>query len=272
MHAISRTLPLLNRHDAMSPLASVSVGEADKQLEKLAASIRSPDQEVECHLLHQRPSVSVLKVAAWECSGLIVLGTRGRGGVRHLLLGSTADRVTEQASCAGLTVGPDAKKVTSLPRRILIATDFSIEADAAAIAAQEICRASERDVEILLLSVLHTPSGIEKDASTSQMWRQYLEECRALLKERLVFFSDTFGLEGSSSLVLLREGIPAAEIVRVADQEEVDLIAMGGRGSFTAGRRFLGSVAKRVIQTASCPVLTAPSLLSKRMRSEVDFM
>jgi len=70
-----------------------------------------------------------------------------------------------------------------------------------------------------------------------------------------------------SARELLLEGIPATEIVRVANQEETDIIAMGGRGSFAAGQEFLGSVAKRVIQTAPCPVLTVPSLLSRRMRS-----
>jgi len=269
VHAVSRTLPFLNRHEARSPLAEISIGESREGLSRLADQIRSPDQEVECHLLHDRPSVSILKVADWTFSGLIVLGTRGVGGVEQLMLGSTAERVAERASCPVLTVGPQSAKATSLPRRILVATDFSIEADAAAIACQEIFRASEIGAEILLLSVLHTPVGLELDVNVSKMWQEYVGECRALLKERLEVLCRTFGSGTTGAQALLREGIPAAAIVRVAKQENVDLIAIGSRGSFAARRGFLGSVSKRVIQTAPCPVLTVPSLFSKRIRDAV---
>lgn len=269
VHAVSRTLPMLNRHDVLSPLAEASIGKADLHLEEIASSIRSPDQPVQCHLLHDRPSVSILKVADWERAGLIVMGTRGEGGVEHLQLGSTTERVTEGAACPVLSVGPASKAADTLPNRILIATDFSIEADAAAIAAQEIFRVHERDVSVLLLSILHTPPGLQTDLATSRLWAEYVVECRALLKERLAVLAGTFGLQDASARELLREGIPAAEIVRVANQEEVEVIAIGRRGSFAAGREFLGSVAKRVIQTARGPVLTVPSLFSKRMRGLV---
>jgi nucleotide-binding universal stress UspA family protein len=267
VHAVSRTLPLLSRQDALSPLAEISIGESERRLTKLAERIRSPDQAVETHLLHNRPSVSILKVADWERAGLIVLGTRGLGGVDHLMIGSTAERVSEQANCPVLNVGPRSKETTSLPRRILIATDFSIESDAAAIAAQEICGAGNRDIEILLVTILNTPSGLEKSAVVGRWWLEYVGECRALLREKLAVLSGTFGSEIISAQSVLREGTPATEIARIAIEEEVDLIAMGSRGSFAAGRGFLGSVSKRVIQLARCPVLTVPSLLSKRMRT-----
>ena len=266
VHAVSRTLPWVSRHDALSPLAEVSIGEAAIRLEELADSIGSPDQPVQCHLLHDRPSVSILKVADWESAGLIVIGTRGQGGVDRLMLGSTTERVAEGATCPVLSVGPSTKMGSSLPRRILVATDFSIEADAAAIAAQEIFHSRQRSCETWLLSVLHTPEGLEKDIATSRLWWEYVAECRVLLKERLALLSSTFDLDPVLNRVMLREGLPAAEIVRVASQEDLELIALGSRGTYAAGKRFLGSVSKRVLQTSPCPVLTVPSLLSKRMR------
>lgn len=269
VHAVSRTLPLLSLPGEISPLAEASISAADHRLEALAESIRSVDQGVRSHLLYNRPSVSILKVADWERADLVVLGTRGLGGVHQLMLGSTAERVAESAACPVLTVGPAAGLATALPRRVLIATDFSIEADAAAIAVQEICCVGGWQIEILLLSVLNPPESLERDAALRRLWWEYVGECRALLDDRLAVLSTTFGPEISSAQALLREGTPATQIVRVANQEEVDLIAMGSRGSFAAGRGFLGSVSKRVIQTARTPVLTVPSLLSKRMRNKV---
>jgi nucleotide-binding universal stress UspA family protein len=40
----------------------------------------------------------------------IVMGTHGRTGLSHLILGSTAEKVVRKASCAVLTVGPRVKK------------------------------------------------------------------------------------------------------------------------------------------------------------------
>ena len=39
---------------------------------------------------------------------LIVIGTRGHTGLKHLLLGSIAERVVQKAPCAVLTVKPEA--------------------------------------------------------------------------------------------------------------------------------------------------------------------
>jgi hypothetical protein len=111
----------------------------------------------------------------------------------------------------------------------------------------------------LLLTVLHTPDGLEKKAEISAMWRSYVAECRMLLGERLNSQKASIDSAGVRVQALVREGIPAEEIVRVAQQEEVELIAMGSRGAFAASRAFLGSVSKRVMQTAHCPILTVPS-------------
>ena len=54
----------------------------------------------------------------------------------------------------------------------------------------------------------------------------------------------------------LRRGDPAAEILRVAKEENVDLIVLTthGRGGIT--RLLMGSVAEHVIRKSSCPVIS----------------
>lgn len=52
-------------------------------------------------------------------------------------------------------------------------------------------------------------------------------------------------------------GVIANEIVRVANERQVDQIAMGTRGMGAISSVFLGSVAQRVIHQASMPVLLA---------------
>ena len=56
--------------------------------------------------------------------------------------------------------------------------------------------------------------------------------------------------------VLLRNGEPAAEIVRTGRATKADLIVTGTHGRRGLPRLFLGSVAQRVAASASCPVVT----------------
>jgi nucleotide-binding universal stress UspA family protein len=51
-------------------------------------------------------------------------------------------------------------------------------------------------------------------------------------------------------------GDPAAEIVRVADDEHVDMIVLGSHGRSGLRRLLMGSVAEVVVRKAPCPVLT----------------
>ncbi len=54
----------------------------------------------------------------------------------------------------------------------------------------------------------------------------------------------------------LMRGAPATEIVRLADEEGVELIVLGTHGRTGLMRLLLGSVAESVVRKASCPVLT----------------
>jgi universal stress protein A len=58
-----------------------------------------------------KPAEEILCVAGEEAMDLILMGTHGRTGVRHLLLGSVAEEVTRQAPCPVFTVRmrPDAE-------------------------------------------------------------------------------------------------------------------------------------------------------------------
>jgi nucleotide-binding universal stress UspA family protein len=52
------------------------------------------------HLLAEgNPAKEISRIAKEQGCDLIVLGTQGRGGLEHLLLGSTAERVVHLAPC-----------------------------------------------------------------------------------------------------------------------------------------------------------------------------
>ena len=53
----------------------------------------------------------------------------------------------------------------------------------------------------------------------------------------------------------LLHGDPIGEIVRLAEQEHVDMIVMGTHGRTGLSRLLMGSVAEAVVRRADCPVL-----------------
>jgi nucleotide-binding universal stress UspA family protein len=66
----------------------------------------------------------------------------------------------------------------------------------------------------------------------------------------------------------LKEGDPATEIVRVAQEVEADVIVMGTHGRTGLERLFLGSVAEHVVRSAPCPVLTVKAMLPRAVQSK----
>jgi nucleotide-binding universal stress UspA family protein len=64
----------------------------------------------------------------------------------------------------------------------------------------------------------------------------------------------------------MRVGDPVEEIVRLADQEQVEMIVMATHGRTCLSRMLMGSVAGGVVRKANCPVLTVkrPAVVQSR--------
>ena len=62
------------------------------------------DRPITVQLVEGTPFVEILRVATEGDFDLLVLGTRGRTGMKHLVFGSVAERVLRKAPCPVLTV------------------------------------------------------------------------------------------------------------------------------------------------------------------------
>jgi len=56
------------------------------------------------HVMLGRPFAGIVQYARANGIDMIVMATHGRGGIAHVLLGSTAEKVVRKAHCAVLTV------------------------------------------------------------------------------------------------------------------------------------------------------------------------
>jgi nucleotide-binding universal stress UspA family protein len=76
-----------------------------KQLQQLRGrALESGIANVETLLLPGNPASEIVRVASEQHFDLIVMGTHGRTGLSHLLLGSVTEKVVRKAPCAVLTV------------------------------------------------------------------------------------------------------------------------------------------------------------------------
>lgn len=78
--------------------------EAAKRLEEMAARAAAAEVPATIEVAVGRPARIVIQVAKDRGIDLIVMGTHGRSGFAHLVLGSVAERVVRTAPCAVLTV------------------------------------------------------------------------------------------------------------------------------------------------------------------------
>jgi nucleotide-binding universal stress UspA family protein len=77
---------------------------AVEALRQLVEAARSRGVSAEQALVVGAPFTEIQKMAVERKADLIVMGTHGRTGLAHVMLGSTAERVVRLASCPVLTV------------------------------------------------------------------------------------------------------------------------------------------------------------------------
>ncbi len=77
---------------------------ASRQLDEWAERVRTAGIEVEVTVTPIFPSEAIANLAERIHVDLIVMGTRGLSGVKHVLLGSVAERTLRHAPCSVLTV------------------------------------------------------------------------------------------------------------------------------------------------------------------------
>jgi len=254
VHALS--LPLLAPEMAAPTAELLDEIEraAERKLQETVDQVRQGGCAINARLLPGQPSQVILELARELAPDLIVLGTRGLTGLRHALLGSTTARVVQHAAAPVLSVHRQNRAPQQPIRTILAPTDFSADADLACAVARRLL-ACAADARLLLLHVYNLP--IEYTAyGPIPLSISYLEEAGAKAQARLEEEAEALRETGLTVETAVREGYPPEVIAAEAERCGADLVAMGTRGRSGFGHFFLGSTAERVVQTASCPVLT----------------
>ena len=138
-------------------------------------------------------------------------------------------------------------------RKIVVATDFSAASRPALATALDLAR---RDgARLVVLHVMVPPSPFAGDDLPAS-WLELEARAQREAERRLAAAVSRAERSGIATTGTLVKGVPADVIVRVARREGADVIVIGTHGRSGLGRLFMGSVAARVLATATCPVVT----------------
>ena len=99
--------PLFGAGLALPARVQESKQRVDREFDRLLESDRQNGKRVVRATAEGVPFVKIIGYAKENDIDMIIMGTHGRSGVSHMMIGSVAERVVRKSPCPVLTVRPD---------------------------------------------------------------------------------------------------------------------------------------------------------------------
>jgi nucleotide-binding universal stress UspA family protein len=222
----------------------------DEQVEKIRAS---GGEVTKAYLRRGRTSNEVIALCKEIDADLLVVGSRGLGTVRRLLMGSQSEEIVHHAQVPVLVL-TGAENFWPLAR-IVIGEDFSDDARKAG----ELAAGIGKLYGAKGLLVYSHPDLPEVPPGETRSAVQHLTEMRerdkSMLEDRA---GDLEKMLGSRPEILVSGGYPASVLLEASQEVQPSLVAVGSRGLAGLIRTRLGSVSTKVVTAARGPVLVYP--------------
>lgn len=262
-------LTLFHAHEPMMPitlaggapvrdtaLESTMLEEARGYLDKLAKrTAKLTTAQVEAVFRVGKVVPALTAFAAESRAGLIVISTHGRGGFQRFWLGSVADAVLRHATVPVLLVRgtrPAAKRLAGQAPfvRAIVPLDGSDRAEEALAAAKTLF--GKVHARLTLVHVVHPMSAVAgvnlKRDPAAEVVVEYLEPLAARTASETLEVRHEVKVDSNVARVLLES----------VEAHDAELVVIAGQGLSGVQRFLVGSVADKLIRTASVPVLVVP--------------
>lgn len=237
-------------------IAPQLVEKAEKEARQHLESVkdRASKEGVDCEIIARQgeePYKYIIEEAEKNHANMIIMGRRGRTGLKRLMMGSVTAKVIGHSPCNVLVV-PRAARLEY--RNILIATDGSRYSDAAA--SEAIGIAKRCGANLVIVSVVPSETESPFDIVHSEMQKGLIADKEFQEAEKNVKNVKTLAEENGLKVKgLIYSGRPYEAIIETAEEEKADLIMVGSHGRTGLSRLLMGSVTERVIGHAECAVL-----------------
>ena len=215
-----------------------------------------------CDVLSGAPPFDeICRLAQTVPADLVVMPTHGRTGLKHVFLGSTAERIVQHSSCPVLVTRGSALQANNGSRfrikTILVPVDFSNCSREGLRYA--IAFATEFGAKIILVhatylgyvyssegTAIYDIPGLQKAARKTA--ERKMRELIRSVNFKAVKFETAFTDES-----------PVIDICAFAKDHDVDLIITSTHGFTGFTHILIGSIAEQVVRHAPCSVLVVPS-------------
>ena len=191
---------------------------------------------------------------------LAITATRGRSGLKRLVLGSVTEHVMHSLPCPLLTVhGPESDPAITKDNkirfgRILVGCDFSFDSNLAL--EYGLGLAQEYQADLYLVHVLEPPSYKDLPKSVHGAREQIGKSLHKKLKDQLEELVPEEAYNWCKPKTRLLSGVAQEELVKFADIQDIDLVILGVRGTSLVESMFIGSTTERVMRKARCSVMS----------------
>lgn len=233
------------------------IEDANEQLEALTG-----DQPVEWEPLITvgKPADEIIRAVEEKDIDLVISATRGRSGIKRLILGSVTERLMLTLPCPLLVLRSPEHDLAKVPekairlKKILVGCDFS--PDSGQALSHALSLAQEFEAELHLVNVIEAtaqPNFLKAEPSASE---EIQADFRQLLDRKLKDLVPADARHWCTPQTSILEGQPYEELAKYAEAKGIDMIVMGIRGHGLMKSLFLGSTTDRVVRRAPCPVLS----------------
>lgn len=235
------------------PIEDLGIDEARRALHVEVAEMARDGLTVTTRVLVGRPATVLVARARETGADLLVMGSRGRGPIASMVLGSVSAEVATDAPCPVLVAR------TATLRRVIVALDGTPEADRVVeeVAALALLRDAHLHVVSVAPSVIPGPGillggGFGLSIAT---YEDAVASARHDLEQRAAIAAAHLAGEGMDVTWSVPEGDAAATLIDTAVRGNADLIVVGTHGRTGLTRLVLGSVARNVLLHAHTSVL-----------------
>lgn len=224
------------------------VGEVQKYLDESAGSL-----DHEADLVIGQPAGTLTELAA--DSRMLVVGRRGMGTFKRLLIGSTSEAVAANATVPVVIV-PEHWKPTDHSGPVLVAVDDTENNQA--VIEFAVTEAKERGLPVRLIHVWDLPAIYSWDATTvAGVNAEWTENAERHLENLAAEWRPKYPEVTIRTIV--RRGHAVDGIITAADESDAQLLVVGTRHHTRLASFLLGSVTRGVLHHATCPLAVVPA-------------
>ena len=215
-----------------------------------------------CHLLSGGPAFDeICRVAREIPADVIVMPTHGRTGLKHVFLGSTAERIVQHSPCPVLVTRGSAlesKNGSSFTiNTILVPVDFS---DCSREGLQyAIGFANEFGAKIILIHATYLGYIYSSEGTAVYDVPGLQKAARENAEGQMRELVQSVNFRGVKFETAFPDGSPVLDICAFAKDHHADLIITSTHGLTGFQHVLIGSIAEKVVRHAPCSVLVVPS-------------